>query len=611
MALVEERWKGLKLRGATEPSFAGELSQLQSEIARLPKIAKGGTLDAYQRANEQAKTLDKRVRLLMAELDALDRLIAYSKGAVAGNVQALAQAQAACDELVRQDPGLDFDQSHALIEKSAEAYLEVERQRGLGTSESYQTAIALAQTAKQHLAQAQEAIKAFPERAKEIRGLLDELGGKSLSEWRERMNRVGELLRIYTLHWDAGLASDIAEAADKLGQVEIDLQKVPPDVRCQRCLRQSEVDSVINTLSHARTCAEGAQGLIIGLERERERIDSLRENLEHALQEISKRTIPAIREQTKHALPELQERFQTLEESFQSQATILSDPGQANYDEAIDEWLPSIERQLHDLLAEHDNVVEHYRAALKETWRRIERAWGQLSKLEPNQSPGPDEDIDQIVLDLEAWRADAERAGDDPLRLREVVGRRATALEQRIETAHLQIVEGRRALDDLDTQYHKCAQATRDLRSAVREMQSQSQWPRITWPTDQTERAWEEAIRLELESRSAPSLATATDQLQRGVSAMLRAEQLYARIERQMGTALRRLDQEKRSVTTDLERASHQAKELRERGLSAEMVETQECCTRAEQILKMAEAATTFEDALWHLRDASRTLNST
>jgi len=609
IALAQERWEGLKLRGATEPLLERQLSQLQLDASRLPRVVQRGTLDAYQHAREEAAVLQPRVESLMDWLDVLDQVMVRSKEAVAGNVQALAQAQAACEELMHQDSWLDFDQSYTLIERSAQAYLEAERLRGLGTEQSYEASISIAETARQHLARAQEAIQALPEGAARIRGLLEEQSSQVLADLRSRIDRLRDGLQIYARHWEAGLADEVAQAMDKLGQAEADLERIPPDVRLQRRLRQSEVGTLVEILSHADACVEAAENLAAGLDNERQRIETLRDDLERALAEISSQTLPAIREQTRHMLAELQERFQTLERSFRSQVARLSDLGQVNYDEATSEWLPFMRRQLEDLLAEHENSLKHYRAALKEASRRIERAWTRLNKLDPHQSPGPEEDIDQLVLDSEAWHAEGEGGRDDPLTLREIVGRRATALEQRIETARLQIVEGRRELDDLDKEYRKCAQVTRNVRNRIRDVRNQSHWPRIAWSTDQAERAWEQAIRLERESRAAPTLATAVDQIQRGVSAAVRAEQLYARIERQMDTALRRLDEERRSMTADLGRARRQVDELRERGLSAEMAEAEELCARAEQILEMAEAATNFEDALWHLRDASRTLN--
>jgi len=610
-SLAEERWKGLRLRGAREPLLSTELNQLQIEIGRLPRVAQRGTLDAFQQANEEAKVLDARVGLLMDQLDALDQMIVRSKETVAGNVQALAQAHAACDELAHQDPWLEFDDSRALIEQSAEAYLEAERQRGLGTTQGYQASITLAETARQRLAGAQEAIAALPEGARRIRSLLADLSSGSLADLRSRIGHVSDELKVYARHWEAGLERDSAQAISKLDQAQAELNAIPPDVRFQRRLRQSEVPRLIESLSHARSCLEEARELADGLDQERERIEALHRGLKRALEVISGSTIPAIGDKAQHMLPEIQERFRALETAFRKQAARMGDPAQVDYDQATNEWVPSIERRLNDLLSEHERSLKHYRAALKETFRRIERAWARLSKLDPGQSPGPEEDIEQLALDLDAWQTEAERGSEKPLVLREIVGPRAKNLEGRIETARVQIVEGRRTLDELSRQYQKCAQTTRNLRNATREMQRQSRWPKITWSTDQAERAWEEAIGLERQSRAAPTLAMAADQIQRGVSAALRAEQLYARIERQMETALRRLNEEWLSVAASLERASRQQAKLRERGLSPEATQIEELCARAERSIEMAQAAPTFEDALWHLRDASRTLDST
>jgi len=608
MALAEERWEGLKLRGAREPSLAKEMSRLQVDVAGLSKRARPWTLNAYQKAYEKAKALDARVESAMNRLDALDQIIVRSKEAIVGNVQALAQAHAAWNKLVQQDAWLDPDQSKSLIEKSAAAYMEAERQRGVGTTQSYEAAISLAQTAGQLLSQAQEATSALPDGAEQIRSLLEELSISALSDWRKRIEEVGQAFRVYARHWDTGPAGALAEATSELDRAEADLRKVPADVRLQRRLRQSEVQTLTGTLAHAHECLEKAKELVTRVEDEQQRIDALRHDLERAIKEMATRTLPAAKEQSQHMLPELRERLQALEASLGERAASLNDPAQVDYDEAAGEWLPFMQHQLQDLVAEHENSLKHYRAAAKEASRRLDRAWSRLSKLDPHQPPGPEEDIDQLVLDLDAWHVEAKRRSNDPLALREIVGRRATTLEERLEAAWLQIVEGRRALDALDRDYDRCAQATRALRTATREAQKQSHWPHITWSTDQAEHAWEEAISLERESRTALTLEAACDLLQRAVTAILRAEQLYARLERQMNTALRRLDEERRSAASALERARRRADQFKERGQLAEMAETQELCVRAARILDMAEAATTFEDALWHLRDAARTL---
>ena len=608
LRLAEERWEGLKLRGATEPTLSRGLAELKSGLERAKAVAKERSVNAYQQVTAQVAAMDSQVAALLEKLDALDEAMEQSKKAVEGDVSALAKAQAMCDELARQDPLLELDQSLALIERASQAYMEAERQRGLGTFQGYEASLAEAETAMKYLGDAQEALKQLPERVRQIREDLGALAAEATGDWRRRAERVREQLRLYTRHWNAGLAGDAAEAIACLDQVEVDLERVPPNVRYQRRFRQSELAEAAEILSHARQEMEKAKSLITSLEAEQRRIERLRAELASALDKLKRESIPELERLKDKMLPELQERLAAFLEAFQKQAVALEDPAQVNYDESVTQWLPSIWQQVDELRAEHERSLREYAQALKEATQRLERQWARLNELNPQESPSSEEKIERLARDLEEWFAEAQRRKDNPLFLRDIVGRRAAALEQRIEVARQQVVEGRRLLDSLSREYLRRLQAVQRLRESLKAMQRDSRWPQLAWSTEEAERMWERASEWERKSRAAPDLMSAGDQLQQAVSVAQQAEQLFARVERQMDSALGRLDSELKAVVSALERAKRRAERIRKEGPSEELTDLEARCAAAERAIALAEAATTFEDALRHLRAARESL---
>ncbi|OGO04064.1 MAG: hypothetical protein A2Y73_08650 [Chloroflexi bacterium RBG_13_56_8] len=609
LKLAEERWGGLKSRGAKEPTLENELPALWSSVAGPMSLVKERTLAAYQRILEEAASIQTRIERFMNQLDALEEAMTRSKEAVTGDVQLLGQAQAIYDDLAAQTPTLEANQSRDLIEKAAESYAEAERQRAQGTLESYHTAIIAAETAMKLLSEAQEGLAALPEMASEARQLLDALSANTLDDWRNRTFRVREQLQVYSQHWNAGLAKSAEETTSQLDQVEKNLEQLAPDIHYQRRFLQSELPKALEILSRARDSGEQAEAMIAALENEVERLNRARHDLEDALQELGSEDLPETRRLSQYMLPELKDRLDALEAHLQQQSTALQDPSQVNYDEALGEWLPRIRQELKELRLEHANSLRRYGLALEDAIRRIDRQWTRLERLGPEDPPIAEQDIEQLEADVTAWKEEAERATESPLLLRDLLGRRVAALEERIEAIQSQIKEGRDQLESLAREYRQHAQATHALRDKIRQMLSESEWDHIDWSIEESERAWEDAVKQERASHSAQDLASASDQLQRAVNAAERAEQLHSRTEHQVSSALTRLDEELYEVVSALERCERRADQLGERGMPEEAIKIEALCRRAERNVEMAKSATTFEDALAYLRESKEILS--
>jgi hypothetical protein len=609
LRLVSQRWEGLKARGATDPSIAAGLLDLRELAQRLMTGGQERTGEAYARVVSETQTYDERYRVLAETLDGLDDVMRQSKEAVAGDVQRLAQAQGACEEMVTQEPLLDPDESVDLIRQAAEAYQEAEEQRALGTIAGYQQALRLSQEAQEMLQQALSSAAPLVERAAEVRELLVSLSAEARASWRVRLEDVRDRLAEYSAHWSSGVASGYAEALAELDAVSAELEHAPYDARFLRVLRQSELVAALQALRRANRCFARVQEIVTGLERERERVIAHHDELHRAIDRLSDELLPSLREQSVQMLPELQARLQGLEVAYAEHVQEFDDPTQVDYDEAVGDWLPSVLREIDEIQSAHQSDVQHYHVALRETQSVIDRQWTRLTRLEPRQAPRPDEDIEKLAHDLDAWREETNREVDNPLGLHDLLGPRAAALQRRIEAAHKQIVEGRRALENLTRQYRRQSRSVQNLRSAVRGLRAGGQWPQLTWDEAEAEDVWEQTVAVQRETEQAALLAEALSAMQDAVNLAQQAEQTYGRLQYQMSTVLARLDEELGVVAGRLEKQQRVADQLRELGRSQELAALDDHNERIEALIDMARSAKGLDDALRHLRDASDALD--
>ncbi|MGM0400320.1 MAG: hypothetical protein ACQEQT_03360 [Chloroflexota bacterium] len=603
LELAQERWESLKARGATEPSVQRELETLQKIVREITQTAKTRTVKAYRRVTKDVSRFDVAFQSLSEKLDQLDDLIEQSRETIKGDVQALAQVQARCDKLCKTNPLLDPDKSAELIEEAAEAYMEAERQRGLGTIEGYQSAIALSKRAGSRLQEATEALDDLLEKSDRIRDLLDRLSPEAIGEWHERVHHLREALHIYTIHWEGGLADKVGQAISNLEQVSMDLERVPPDVRYRRSFRQTELPEALKMLSHAQTCLEEARESIDDLEQEKAHIQLLREELDNQMDTLTQDVWPDLESKKGQMLPEVRERLGALRQEFVAQRHRIETPSQVDYHKACEEWLPSLTSQLEEIRTTHKNDIEHYQNVARETKKTLQRTWAGLNKMRPYEQPMPQEDIDALNAELENWQAAVEANVQNPATLRTVVGRRAAALRERMESAQRQIREGRSRLKDLSKAYQQSTRRIRNLRSSIHETQENSQWTHITWEIKDAQDTWEQAIALKRESATASTLREANNQLQEAVNTAQKAKETYRRIGNQMERALRQLNDELRNVKKRLGRGRDRIQNLQEEGSPDAAQEIGEVCDRAERRIEMATSASTFEDALRHLRE--------
>jgi hypothetical protein len=617
LMLVAERWAAQRERGVAQTEIRDRIDDASGQIKEIEQQLEVRTMHAYQEVMRLVEALDGELENTEAMLNDLDTLSGQSRAAVEGDVQALAQANTLCEALVHEEPLLDLDVSMVLLEKASKAYMHAEQQHGLGTIQGYQAALASSTQAKAYLGEAVSKAEQVLDQVALVRELLEGLDAETLGEWRRRADRLNEELRIYARHWEAGLAGDVAETLSLLKQVEVDLERIPPNIRYERRLRQSELDESAEMLRHAKDCLELAQESVLKLEGELERIDALRERAQEAFRVLVGSKLPELVEQSEQMLPERQKRFETMRARLYQEARRLSDPGHVDYDTLFDDLLPALVSEIQAIQADHAEDIERLYRAVRDTANQLARRWNRLRKLDPFSRPRPDEDPETLRLDLEAWRAEADSRRDDPAALQRLVGREALALNQRIDAAYEQIIEGRRSLEASRKVYFRHAQRVRDLRDALEEGAKDSDWPRLSWDLSEAERVWAKALALERDSGAAGTLLQANNELQQAVNTVQQAEQLYALAEHQVQNALRRLQEEHRAANAALEQGLQRARELRAQGGDGETedpswqdrVEAAEAlCQEARSSLQAAQAVSTFEEALRRLREATNLL---
>lgn len=609
LRLATQRWEGLKTRGARDEAIASELASLRHMAEELMARGQERTGEAYARVVSEVQGFDERYRAVADALDRLDEMMTASKEAVEGDVQRLAEAQALCDDLVTQEPLLDPDQSRELIRQAAETYQAAEEQRALGTIAGYQGALYLSQQAQEMLEQALATAAPLVEQAAEVRQLLAALSTEERAAWRARLEEVHQRLGEYSAHWGSGLASEYAEALAGLDAAVAELEQTPHDARFARVLRQSELPAALQALRRAQRCFGRVQEIVLGLERELERIVARHDELHRALAHIQDDLLPSLREQSAQMLPELQERLEALEIAYAERVQTFEDPAHVDYDEALDVWLPSVLGELEEIQNAHQSDLQHYHAALRETLNAVDRQWTRLARLEPQQVPRPAEDVEALARDLDAWRDELERESDSPLALQGLLGQRAAALQRRIEAAQREITEGRRTLEALTRQHRRLSRGVQNLRSAVRGLRTTGQWPQLVWDESEAEGIWERAVDVQHDSEQAALLTDAVSAMQQAVNLAQQAEQAYGRLQYQMSTSMARLDEELGVVAGRLEKQQRLADQLRQLGQSEQLTTLDAHNERIEALIEMARSARTLDDALRHLREASDMLD--
>lgn len=605
LGLAAERWEGLKTRGVKDPDVAAQLSALNSGAQRLAELLDQRTIHAYRQVNEDIPRFDEQMETMMRALDALEGALQASREGIKGDVQLLGQAQGACDEVVRQDPLVLPDASLATIERATAVFKEAERQYELGTLASYEAAATHASGASEQLTLAEQTAKELPAKAAVVRELLNAATSEVLGDWRSRADRAREQLMIYPRHWDEKLAGSAGEALAQLEQAEVDLERISAAVRYQRQFRQSELGEATLVLTHARECIARARQLVEELELEAKRVLELKEEVDKAAKVIAAREVAALAKAQEHMLPELQVRNDELMTRWDGLLRSLGDVNLVNYDEAASDWLPSLHRELEELILEHDKSVDHYRRALTATRAQLDRQWTRLARLGIDAPPHPEENTDRLSLELDEWRKATDRAASDPHTLRDLVGKAASSLEQRIETAQRQVLDGRRTLSGLRRTFEGHSRAAHELRRELRELHRGSPWPNLTWDTDEADRGWERSMEHERNAQVAHTLPEACEEMQRAVEAVERAEQLYTRAYRQALGALRHLGEAVRGINTEIARAQRQAAACRAQGRADEASALDLRRTELERTIQTAEVAATFEDALRYLKDVS------
>ncbi len=409
---------------------------------------------------------------------------------------------------------LDPDENTALIERAAHHYAEAQRQRALGTVEGYETAISLSEEAARLVDEARARAASLPEKAQATSDLLDTVSAEALDDWRDRASRVSARLQAYSRHWTPDLASDASDAIASLYRAELDLARVSSDVRERRRFRQSELDQAIEIVSHAAESMDEAGGRIRNLESEAQRIEALHRDLRERVEELDRWTLRELCELSEHMLPEVRKRFDAVLASFRQEASRLDDPVDVDLDKAISEWLPSIRSRLGEVLEEHEKSQRQYRRALRKATGRIDRKWLRLVRLGPDGREPLKEDFDRLARDVDAWRGEVERRADNPLALRDLLDGQVRALEDRIEKAHRQAVEGRGSRVSDDSALDKWEALPLEDKKSVRRSRRI-----LRKATARINRKWHRLLRLKPGEQ--PNLREAFERLARDVNAWL------------------------------------------------------------------------------------------
>ena len=609
LAHLSERWSGLKTRGVAESELGRAVEGLARDCTELDDLMAPRTLAAYQAVSEACATLDSRLESVGMRLDSLDELVETSRQAVAGDLQRLTEAQEQCERLATEDPFVEPDWSETLIERANEAYMEAEKQRVLGTAEGYRRAIELAAHARKYLQDASQSIVSFPEQVAAVREDLSQLSAQVIGDWRLRAERVREDLSIYAAHWAGGLAGRSSEAVAAFEQVEINLERLAPNIRYQRRFRQSEIGEGLAILESAAQMMARGQALAGELEQELLRIEELRQRLEDSVERLNREVWPQLEQLAGSMLPVLRERYQNLLDGYREKLEHIVVPAEIDYDHAVNVWLPDTEAACSALLESHERDLDHYARLARDRRANLERKWGRLVKLNPLEPPLPQENVYKLERDLGRWRVDVERHSENLPELRDVVTRRADDLEQRTKAANDQIEEGRTCLRTLGKQFSKHAQGVHVLRTKLRDLERDNEWSHLDWDWSAAEQTWGQAAAQQRASQASPTLVEAVEQMGESIGTAEEAEQAFGRAARDMEKTLQSLGAAERPVLQSLARAQQWAERSEEQGESERTAELRLVCDRVTELVDTARGTSIPEEALQALQEAQRIID--
>lgn len=608
LRLIEERWADMQTRGANDPAMAQEIQGLAVVRDELASMAEQATPEAYAELLARINSYQTRERFLGEQLDALDGLMQRTQEALAGDVGALAAALEAC-EAARASDRLELDICDAQIAQAQEIYAQAEEQQSLGTWHGYQTALSLAEQARQTVAEATSLAEKTGQDLAEIEAERQQVTPEIRAALCDRADKAGVSLQYYVHHWNDERQSEWKRANALLEQADRAWQSLPAALLEEATLKQSDLPELSETLRRIKGAVRRAHQLVEQLEGYHARVSSQRRTLEEGLGELEGELNAELGAAQDSMLPEVREQYDAWRKSYKARQAALRDPGQINYDEVADQWLPKTLAEGREILGAYREDVSRYRRLSQETLRRVDKEWQRLNKLDPMKHPRPqEEDLERLITDYAAWQDAIETHEENPALLSDLVSRHATKLEKRIDAVRREILEGRQTLASLDRQYEQQLQAMQKSRNTIRTMLQDSQWREIEWDLADGESLVERSVTYQESSRQADLLDDAANQMRRAVRLVEEAVQIYQGMEQQLRSAQDKLNREFRAASADLDRAQRRAGELRQQGASEALRGLEERCASAMGLISLAQSAATFDDALRHLREAQEDL---
>jgi len=602
--LLSERWEAMRARGAKDLKVSHALHALGTHLRALEGQVKLQTVESLKALEDSFGSFEERYKEADGRLALIDGLLTAGHEGLRQAEDALARAEHRLRKLQREHPNLVADDSMASWEAAKDLSVRAQEQFAKGTEAELGRAAAMAATVAEKAKAVDEAAESLPKTGRQVRELHDAISPAVVSGKMRAVEELRAALKEYPQHWEDGLVERAGRAESLLEACQQEREKLPEALAERGVLMQSQVGEIQQILGHAIERLNEASDVIAELERERDHILAQRDEVERRIEAIRARLVPDVERVREALLPELAQRYEALQPLLTSELRGLEDPRQTHYGRAVSEELPALERQLFELREAHQESVRYYRDLLEKAVRDSERTWARLQRLDPMQAPRPEADLEQLAQDMRAWRQEATANAENPRVLQELVGRRAAALMRRIESVATEIEQGRADLESLASQYESTKTQVLQPRTAIHELGRQGDWAQILWDTELADGAWQRAQELEREASSSATLPSAVNALQRAVTAAGEAERLYGDLHSEMTRALSRLDREWQIASTKLGRAARRQRSLEERQHPDEARETAAVCDSARRAMELARAATTFEDAFRHLRDA-------
>lgn len=607
LSQLRSQWQELVQQGANDAELVQRIGSAGGSLQTLEQGLQLRTPQAYAEAVTSGEALKSELVRLGDTLSLFSDTIRSAHEGVAGDVRALEDARQMLAGLQQRAIPLETDESLTLVEQAADAYRQAEERIGVGTLPAYRETVQLAARGKELLAEAAERAAETEALADRAETLLEAVDAERRQLLAARLDEIINEMGAYAVMWKSRLSGPATAAGEALDRAAELLAQLPGEVTSRQRLLQSVLPGQVELIASAQDLVVSAVAQLDVLETGRTAVLNEQQQLESGVTALRQRLqeLDALRAQM---LPETQQAAADVVARFESERHTMLDPEQADYEQALANWLPSLEDDLAATLQQHEEDAKRLWRAARDWRGRLDRNWRRLQSLLDRDPRRPAEDVDQLYQAFEEWWDRAEGAEGQVSTLAELVDVQAVEIDARIQRAIGQLDDGRRQNRDLLKEVRRRRRDVERLREDVSRLATEGGWPGLAWDMRGPDDLWRRMSEAESSSMGMPTIDHANGALQQALSLAGQAEEAYDQLRDTVTNELATLGRVYRETAQVYDEVTQMAADLRAQGPSTELTALESRLDAARRDLDAAREATSVSEATQRLELARETL---